>query len=73
MSLFGRYTVPHAYSSLSEKIFARLDAAIYDTGTIYILAASINAGVPVHKMKFQDKIFVKFQDNFKTFFRRHKA
>jgi len=26
-----------------------------------------NSGVPVNKIKFQDKIFVKFLDNFRTF------
>jgi len=26
------------------------------------------AGVPLHKLKFQDKLFAKFQDNFRTLF-----
>jgi len=29
-----------------------------------MLGVSLKAGVPVHKMQFQEKIFVKFQDIF---------
>jgi len=39
--------------------------------TVQLVVGLLNftyTGVPVHKIKFQDKIFVKFYNNFRTFY-----